>query len=88
MKFRPPAEGAVEVSKPEAKHEPKELPLVRGNRCVCPKWNAYQNRMLADGKYTYEELWPVNALCLFDAWDQAHEEDSRRHGGNNMEGAL
>lgn len=55
--------------------EQKVLPVVRGNRCMCPNWVAYQNELLKAGKYSYEELYPLDALCLFDAWDQAHEQD-------------
>lgn len=53
----------------------KVLPIVRSNRCMCPRWVAYQNRLLADGIYTYDELYPIDSLCNFDAWDQAHEQD-------------
>lgn len=55
--------------------QPLVLGLVRGNRCVCPQWTAYQNVLLAEGRYTFEELWHRDALCTFDAWHQAHEQD-------------
>jgi len=54
---------------------PKVLARVRGNSCISSEWTQYQNQLLADGQYTFEQLHPVKELCLFDAWDQAHEQD-------------
>jgi hypothetical protein len=54
---------------------PELLTRVRGNRCISAEWNSYQRQLLADGRYTFEELHPVMELCLFEAWDQAHEQD-------------
>jgi hypothetical protein len=54
---------------------PKVLDRVRGNSCIGAEWNEYQNHLLADGRYTFEQLHPVKELCLFDAWDQAHKQD-------------
>jgi hypothetical protein len=55
---------------------PKVLPRLRGSRVVELAWNEYQNQLLTDGKYTYQELYQADSLCTFDAWDQAREQDS------------
>jgi hypothetical protein len=54
---------------------PKVLTRVRGNSCISAEWTQYQNQLLVDGRYTFEQLHPVKELCLFDAWDQAHDQD-------------
>lgn len=76
MRYRPPAAAPTSEARADApRPQPRVLDRVRGNSCIGWEWTAYQNQLLADGRYTYEQLFHMREPRLFEAWEQAHEED-------------
>ena len=84
MRYQPDAYVAESVTAGQAGLELRVLLRGRGSRVVDVQWCQYQNRLLADCKYTFEELYPNDAQCLFEMWRDAHEED-RVRSINNQE---